>query len=568
MSRIAVFWVMWMVASAGAQVVISEIMFYPDTLAAYTEYVEIYNAGEMPVSLEGWRIGDSLDLDTLQPVSGEWWLAPGQFGVILDPGYFGGADIYDTRIPDTARVFTIEDARFGRYGLPNNRPLTLFLVTADGDTVQQVTYVADNSPGFSEEKIHLTADNRPENWGNGRVFRGTPGSINSLSPKPYDLAIADVERLTPTVWVGEPVDFRWKIINRGMRPATQYRMVVFWDNNLNGQLDPADAAFPVENQVPLNPGDSLQVSFSVTPDAAGLRYLGFFLEYPADQDTMNNLIIQELVVEDPQVELIINEIMFEPQSGYAEWIEIFNAGNRPVNLRYYRLSDFRDTVSFAPVDDVLPVGAYRVLGGDSAILWQYTVAPERVQILPRFPTLNNDVDELSILSPAGRVLDRVRYFGDWYGREVEKGTSLEKIHPRLSGQDGENWAASVASSGSTPGRQNSVYVELLPPAMQVRIHPNPFSPDGDGREDFTIIQFQVPVETAYAQIVIFDLAGRRIRQLVKDQPVAHRAQFVWDGRDDHGRLARTGLYICLIQVRNEQKKLFREARATVVLVKK
>ena len=562
------FWIVLLVASAGAQVVITEIMFYPDTLAAYTEYIEIYNAGDTPVHLEGWHIGDSLDLDEIQPVSEELWLAPGQFGVILDPGYFGRADIYNDRIPDTARVFTIEDARFGRYGLPNDRSATLYLVTATGDTIQRVSYIADNSPGFSEEKIHLTVDNRLENWGNGRLFRGTPGTINSISPKLYDLGITQVERLTSTVIVGEPVTFRWKIINHGLQRAEQFRMFVFWDKNLNNQMDTADDTFQVENLSPLEPGDTLDVSFTVTPDHAGVQKLGFFLEYLSDQDTRNNMVIQELLVEDPDVELVINEIMFEPQSGDAEWIEIYNLGIRAVNLRYYCFSDFRDTVGFAPVDDILPAGAYRVLSGDSAILWQYGVEPALVQILPRFPTLNNDVDELSILSLTGRVLDRVRYFGDWYGRDVGKGTSLEKIHPGLSGQDSRNWAASVAGSGSTPGRQNSVYVEVLPPAVQIRIQPNPFSPDGDGWEDYTIIQFQVPIETAYARVVIYDLAGRPIRQLVNDQPIAHQAQFVWDGRDDHGRMARTGLYICLIQVRNKQRKLYQEAKATVVLVKK
>ncbi len=551
-----------------SQVVFTEVMFYPDTLAAYTEYVEIHNAGNYPVDLSGWRVGDSLDLDALVARENGLILAPGQYGIILDPGYFTNATIYDPKIPDGALVLTIEDARLGRYGLPNNRALSLLLVNALGDTVQIMRYRADNRPGYSEEKIRPVPDNAPSNWGNSRVFRGTPGMVNSLTPRQFDLALVEVG-LSRKQWpLGTPIPVRWVITNQGLNPAVRYRVVLFWDEDGNARPSEDEVFSSIEKLPTLLPEDTLEATSEVSPAVVGFRRLGVGIDFPADEDTLDNVRIEEIFVEDIQARLVVNEIMFQPRSGRAEWVEIYNPGNDAVNLMAVRLADLRDTVAISSQERYLPPGNYLVLAEDSAVFEEYLLPEGQVIVVPGFPTLNNDVDELSVISPAGRLLDRVRYFHDWYGREVDKGTSLEKLHPLLTAQSPRNWAASVDPRGATPGERNSVFVELLPPTLTVEVHPNPFSPNNDGFEDFTIIQFEVPVETALARVVIYDMNGRLIRVLAREEAVAHHARFVWDGRDDQGRMARTGIYLCLIQVRNIQRKLYREVKTTVVLVKK
>ena len=125
-----------LVGSITAQVRLSEIMFRPDTLSNYTEFVEIVNVGDTPVDLTGWKIGDSLDVDAILSHNGNAVLQTGQYGIILDPGYFDHASIYDELIPDTALILTIEDASFGRYGLRNAPPLTVYLYNAGGALVE------------------------------------------------------------------------------------------------------------------------------------------------------------------------------------------------------------------------------------------------------------------------------------------------------------------------------------------------------------------------------------------------------------------------------------------------
>ncbi|NIV14794.1 MAG: hypothetical protein GWN62_27035, partial [Aliifodinibius sp.] len=217
-------------------------------------------------------------------------------------------------------------------------------------------------------------------------------------------------------------------------------------------------------------------------------------------------------------------------------------------------------------DYLLPPGEYLVFGGDSSIADQYSINFSQLLIHKRFPTLNNQFDDLRLFGPSYLTYERVNYSANWYGRTIEPGTSLEKLNPSFNGQIADNWAASV--SGSTPGRENSVFINAQPAENQLTITPNPFSPDGDGFEDFTAIQFRLGVEIAFVNIRIFDIRGRLIRFLANSEPAAHEGQFVWDGKDDDGRISRIGAYVCFLEALNAQRQTTIELKKVIILTKK
>jgi flagellar hook assembly protein FlgD len=67
------------------------------------------------------------------------------------------------------------------------------------------------------------------------------------------------------------------------------------------------------------------------------------------------------------------------------------------------------------------------------------------------------------LSSADALIDQVNYTNDWYKDEVKKdgGYSLELIDPKNKCSGIQNWMASNATNGGTPGSQNSVYQNQL-----------------------------------------------------------------------------------------------------------
>ncbi|MBK9304212.1 MAG: T9SS type A sorting domain-containing protein [bacterium] len=96
----------------------------------------------------------------------------------------------------------------------------------------------------------------------------------------------------------------------------------------------------------------------------------------------------------------------------------------------------------------------------------------------------------------------------------------------------------------------------LPPRL-TELHgnyPNPFNPS-------TTLRFALSAEGPVT-LEIYDLSGRRVRQLLRSEslPACEHA-VVWDGRDDEGRAAAAGVY--LVSLRTREKSF----SGKIVLVK-
>lgn len=77
----------------------------------------------------------------------------------------------------------------------------------------------------------------------------------------------------------------------------------------------------------------------------------------------------------------------------------------------------------------------------------------------------------------------------------------------------------------------------------VFVSPNPFSPNGNGWSDSTFINYKTTVDSAVT-IKIFDVRGVLTRKLMNGENVSGgRNKAEWDGRDDFGRIVRTGVYV-------------------------
>ena len=70
-------------------------------------------------------------------------------------------------------------------------------------------------------------------------------------------------------------------------------------------------------------------------------------------------------------------------------------------------------------------------------------------------------------------------------------------------------------------------------------HPNPFNPE-------TTLQYNL-AETGTVRLSIYALTGQYIRTLVNEERPAGSHSVVWDGTDDTGRYAATGVYVCRME---------------------
>ena len=96
----------------------------------------------------------------------------------------------------------------------------------------------------------------------------------------------------------------------------------------------------------------------------------------------------------------------------------------------------------------------------------------------------------------------------------------------------------------------NAFVTQAQPELQLALSTAIISPNGDGRNDAVAIDLvlsQFAADTAVA-VEIFDLSGRRVRQLVSQPRAAGFYSEIWDGRDEQGGLVAPGLYLCRVGV--------------------
>lgn len=157
-------------------------------------------------------------------------------------------------------------------------------------------------------------------------------------------------------------------------------------------------------------------------------------------------------------EIIIMEIFADPlpQVGLpnAEFIELFNRGNNPVNLAELKLSD-GSSISALAYNILLP-GEYRIITATGNVS-SFTSFGQTVAA-SNFPTLNNTGEALTLKTNTGQLVDSVNYNTDWYRDDdkLEGGWTLEMIDPNNICGEENNWSSSENPAGGTPGKINSV----------------------------------------------------------------------------------------------------------------
>ncbi len=555
---------------ASPQVVLTEIMFNPAGSESDDEFIEIVNLSESEsVDLTGWQISDSTGFDKIIAVDEGLVLDPGQFGIILDPSYFENSNTYDDLIPENSLILTLDNTTFGDRGLSNSTPETVSLINAAGDTVSRYTYSLGNAMGFSDEKIDLVGPNTPENWADSKVLNGSPGAPNSVSPLNYNLAIlpGDLKFTPETARAGDSVSLTAVVRNLGRLPAENFEIRFFEDQDSDSLLEVGEELGEgCRFEQPLLADDSVTCEMVYENIAAGLHLIFAKIDFAFDQDITDNLAVMGLLIGYPPRAVVINEIMYSPLSNQAEWVEVVNLSSETVNLQGWSLSD-SDTASRSVLEDklALPSNSYFVLAQNVSLLDIFDVPDESFAVLKNWPTLNNDSDTVVLYELTGAQMDRVDYRSSWGGGN---GIALEKINPHFASNDSLNWSSSVVLEGGTPGKRNSIFAESLPPETTLQIAPNPFSPDEDGRDDFAIISYQLPLNTAVVNLKIYDLRGRLIRFLANNQPSGSQSSMVWNGRDDNGQRARMGIYIVFLQALNAQSGQLKTEKETVVLAEK
>jgi hypothetical protein len=158
-------------------------------------------------------------------------------------------------------------------------------------------------------------------------------------------------------------------------------------------------------------------------------------------------------------DIVIDEIMADPtpQVGMPnnEWIELKNTSPFAINLQGFRLADLSGQSGAMP-SYILKPDSFVIVCTASALAAMSIFGPSIS--VTSFPSLDNNGDQVSLISQQGRIIHAVNYNISWYQNELKKdgGWTLEMIDTKNPCTGFSNWKASVDAKGGTPGKKNSV----------------------------------------------------------------------------------------------------------------
>jgi hypothetical protein len=277
-------------------------------------------------------------------------------------------------------------------------------------------------------------------------------------------------------------------------------------------------------------------------------------------------------------DVVINELLFDPISPAADYLELFNNSNKVFNISDMQIGVVKTSFPNPPDTTIKTVCTEnrQLLPGQYALLTtkpltiaeQYECSSDNFVTMESFPSYPNS-GATALLLFEGDIIDCMSYTEkSHYPLLAEiKGVSLERVSPSITSDDPENWHSSMSSLHGTPGYQNSVFIENEDITAEVEIIPPVFSPDGDGFDDVTTINLSDIGNDYTAKIHVFDSRGRPVKTLVNCKNIASQSRFVWNGLDDNGNVVPIGIYVVFVELFDLQGDIKRFKKAVVVAAK-
>ena len=558
------------------------------------DFIELYNAGAVPISLAGWRLGDSTALKNFFQFPADAVIAPHSYIVL-----FGGGNPSGFTVP----VY-IDDGKIGN-GLTGTGE-DIRLIDDIGHEIDVVSHddwpkdqsIIRNPPDGGPFVPHKTASPvellfSPGHASTTRPFLNYPLFISEVLANPPEGPAGDANRDGRY----DPYEDQFiELYNAGSVPISLTGWRLGDGGSLSGYFHFPDKAVikpgsyvvlfgggnPAGFTIPVytddgtigdgltNGGESIHLINDYGNEATSL----FQSSWPDDQSLVRtapdgDTLVPHTTVSPTQApfspghapgtrpaltySLIISEVLADPPPGLAgdanrdgvrdphedEFIELYNAGPVPISLAGWRLGDagsLRDYFHF-PDKAVIEPGSYVVLfgGGNPA---GFTI-----------PVYTDDGTIGDGLTDTGESIHLIGH----YGHEISflsqstwpKAQSLVR-HPPDGDAFVPHRTASPTQAPFSPGHAPDTPLEsaakrpAIASAPAIHVWPNPFN-------QTTHLGFRLD-QAAAVLVAIYNVQGQRVRTLVNAPLHAGIHQMQWEGRDQRGQAVATGAYFARVHI--------------------
>lgn len=534
-------------------VVITEIMSDPTPQIGLPnfEWIEIHNTTSSPINLQNWRVGDAGGFSGTLP---NFLLQPDSIAIICGTAAAATMQQY-------GRTFAVTS-----FPSLDNDGEMIFIRSNTGITIHAVEYsktwfnnAVKSDGGWTLEMIDIKNPcSGSSNWKASTDTRGgTPGVKNSVDGNNKDQTLPMLVRAFVTDSVTVVLNFDEPLDSLGGATAANYQI-----SDGIGLPVSAISISPLFNSVQLKLSAPLQRNkvYSITAnnvtDCAG-NAIGAFKTVKLGLSSVAD-----------SLDIIINEILFNPKTDGTDYVEIYNRSSKIINLGSILLANRSSTGVISNLKQLtvqniaMFPGEYLVLSEDESLVKrQYTATNLSAFInLASMPSYSDDKGIVVLTNNAGTVVDELNYDEKWHFALITnaKGIALERIDPNTKTQNKDNWHSAAKDAGyGTPSYQNSQFRIDVQVRGDVTVNPEVFSPDNDGTDDFLTITYRFP-ETGYVMnITVFDAGGRPVKALQRNAICSQTGSFRWDGLNDKLQQLPVGPYVIFTEVFNLAGKVKR-----------
>lgn len=540
------------------QVIITEIFADPDPRVGLPEqeYLELYNRTNKVISLQGCKLLDNTSSVMLPAIN----ILPNQYITLVNASVINDFSAY-------SNVYGVS----GMVSL-NNSGERLTLTAPNGSQVFSVLYsdswykdASKKQGGWALEMIDT--DNpcgEVDNWtASINPNGGTPSVENSVKE-------ARPDNIPPRLLRAD---------------ATSNTTVILSFNERLDSTAAANATYTIDK------GISVQARNVLAPDFKKVRLTlspvlqnreKYRVVVQSITDCAGNLIAEAnfadfgVPEQADSLDIVLNEVLFDPRTGGNDFVELYNNSPKFINLKGWSLARIRDGAvdskkSITDEDYVLAPRSYVAISDDILNIQQnYPLSEGKpmLQTPSSLPAFTSERDVVLIINNLDKIVERFEYDEKMHFKLLDdtKGVSLERLGFDLPTNDPNSWFSAASSVGfATPGYENSQNKLYQSQSGEIAIVPKVFTPNNDGQADFTSINFKFAGQGNVANVIIYDVQGRAVRYLVKNQTLPNEGSLLWDGTNEERNRVLPGYYVVLFEIFNlsGKKETYKETVAVV-----
>lgn len=543
-------------------IVFNEIMADPSPAINLpdAEYIELYNRSNKTFRTENWR----LVAGTTSYLFPDTVIMPNSYTIICTEA---------------------SESTFRRYGLAlglftsattlNNSGEALHLYDSENQIISWLEY-SDSwynddykaEGGWSLEQIDTSNPcNGKDNWtaSKGKTG-GTPGLQNSVNAENADSRKPEIKQIYVPNDSSVLLTFNEPLLSQ----------TIF--NNENFVL--SANIFPKKVEITGNTYNTILLTLNNRLEQVKVYTLSI---RPSIRDCVGNMLDHQIdtIVGVPQLtdslDIVINEVLFNPYSEKPEYIELYNRSDKILdasNLAFTFENNSTKSTFVASADAFLFYPhSYLVFSPDpDQVINTYKhCKASNIYGCNNWKALDDKEGTITLQTLNLTPIDKFSYSESTHQPSLtsKEGVSLERINTEVATNNPANWhsAAETVQFG-TPGLLNSQYIAENNTTEPFTIENELFSPDNDSYNDVLKVIYHFDKPGFRISAWVFDAIGRKKTCLMNNALPENSGFFTWDGQSEEGKRCTPGMYIIFIRLVNDDGEVKEFKKACVLALKR